>query len=322
MSSTGFIERAVRPAPVPLLTRATANVDIDHALRKNRLIRVIRGVYAPAWLWRELRPSERYLAMVHAVAALAPDAVFCLESAAALTSLPVLGHPPEVHVLDMRGSAARRIDRVRVHVSREPRELIRVDGILVTSPEETVVDLARQRHPVIGLAAADALLRQRDWTDGGPLAERNQTRRGSRGRRVAQWPIEFASPLSESVLESVSRASVHWLGYPEPELQVGFSLSSGEHRVDMFWRRFDAIGEADGKLKYDGSLGDPADALWKEKRREDELRRRVRAFTRWAWDDVESFETLDGIVGGLGIPRIEPVRYAPLMTLPGALRGR
>lgn len=307
--------RGIRPVPLPLLPRGAAGVDIDRALRQGTLVRVTRGVCAPSDLWRALNARDRYLATVHAVALTHPGAVFCLESAAALLGLPLLGRQREVHILDAQGTAARRIGTVRVHVSAVARDIDDLDGILVTTPSETVVDLARLRHPASALAAADALVQASRWVDGSPLLERNDARAGSRGRRAAVWPLKFASPLSGSVLESVNRACVHWLGYPPPVLQAPFSLPSGGCRADMFWEEFGVVGEADGRVKYDGSLGDPAAALWKEKRREDELRRRVRTVVRWTWADLRSRDVFDRRLHEAGIPRLRQVESARLATL-------
>src|SRR3546814_15194574 len=78
------------PSPIPLLrTRDRPGVRLDREAAAGRLALVRPGVYAPATAWRSLRAWDRYLARVPAVALTHPDAIFCLESAAALLGLPV-----------------------------------------------------------------------------------------------------------------------------------------------------------------------------------------------------------------------------------------
>ena len=79
--------------------------------------------------------------------------------------------------------------------------------------------------------------------------------------------------MAETVLESVSRAAIEWLGFEEPELQVEFRTDGFTDRVDMWWTEGRVVGEADGDLKYDGSLEPPTTAIAKEKDRDRRLRR-------------------------------------------------
>ena len=152
---------SLRPAPLPLLRRADSASRLDAAHRRGELHRVSRGVFAPAAAWHTLRPSERYLARVHAYAATHPDAIFMLEAAAVLYGLPVAGRLDDVHVLSPGTAAGRRVAGVRFHVTREERRMRREDGILVVAPEELAVDIARARHPAIALMTADAVLRSK-----------------------------------------------------------------------------------------------------------------------------------------------------------------
>lgn len=311
----------IAPPPIALLRRGDQTVDIDRALRHGEVTRVMRGVYARSREWQDLPPWHRYLAEVHATALVHPDAVFCLESAAALTGQPYAGTPRDVHVLDERYSASRRIGRMRVHASCDERRLLQVDGCTLTAPEETALDIARSRHPALGLAAVDALLRLEEWDDASALVELNDSRLSSRGRRAARWSLERATGLAESVLESVSRAVAEWLGYPEPVLQVPFSLPSGQYRVDMFWEDQRVVGEADGRLKYDGTLGDGGASLWDEKRREDAIRAQVSAVARWGWAECRDYRAFDRALARTGLERERLVHVAPLISLAAALRS-
>jgi hypothetical protein len=280
-------------------------------------------VFAPAAAWHTLRPSERYLARVHAYAATHPDAIFMLEAAAVLYGLPVAGRLDDVHVLSPGTAAGRRVAGVRFHVTGEERRMRRADGILVVAPEELAVDIARARHPAIALMTADAVLRSIGGGAHDLLLARNEDRASSRGRAAARWALERATPLAESALESISRAVIEWLGYPHPDLQVAFHPSDGLHyRADMFWPEERVIGEADGRVKYDGTHGDGATAVWEEKRREDELRRHVAGFARWGHADVRLVDPFDAILRTAGLRPLRPRSEHPLLTLRAALERR
>jgi hypothetical protein len=313
---------AIRPSPIPLLRQAESLIRLDNAHRRGEVHRVAPGVYAPSELWAQLSAWDRYLAFIHAHAITHPDAVFALESAMALRGAPVAGPLDEVHVLS-DGTAARLVRGVRSHVTRDTREVRSEGGLLLVSIEDTAVDIARLRHPAVGLLTADAALRMLDRSDTDPLIARNEQRSSSRGRANARWSLSRATPLAETSLESVSRAAIEWLGYPPPELQVTFVAPDGTvDRPDMFWREENVIGEADGRVKYDGTHGDGAQNLWHEKRREDRLRRRATGFARWGHSDVVRVEPLDDALRGAGLRPIRPREAGRLHTLRRALIGR
>ncbi|UUT35080.1 hypothetical protein [Microbacterium elymi] len=93
-----------------------------------------------------------------------------------------------------------------------------------------------------------------------------------------------ATALAESAGESLSRAVTEWLGYEEPELQVGFAYEGARDRVDFYWRRLRRIGESDGYGKYDANDAAAMKAHFVvEKTREDRLRRHEGGFIRWEW---------------------------------------
>ena len=106
-----------------------------------------------------------------------------------------------------------------------------------------------------------------------PRLARLVARQGS--NRPCGQPSRIAEPGPDWVL-----------GFPDPELQVEFVLSDGRRAfTDFFWPDRRHVGEFDGASKYrDPALLDgrsPEQVLVDEKDREDELRRQVRAFSRW-----------------------------------------
>jgi len=312
---------SIRPSPVPLITPAAASYRLDRAARRGELVVLARGVYAPADAYRALPPWDRYLARVHAVARTRPDAIFGWESSAALCGLPLFGEPPLVHVLAPFAGTSRVVSGVREQTTVDRREILRGGGMMFTSPAETTVDLCRSRHPGVGVAVADAVLRGDHDVEIDDLVHLNETRATSRGRRTARWCLERATALSETALESVSRCAIEWLGYPVPELQVEVRLGSGSYRLDMLWRQEAVGGEADGRVKYDGSHGDPSTIVFEEKRREDALRRTLRGFARWGWPELRSPADLARTLEAAGLRHVQAADLHRLQTLPRALSG-
>ena len=312
---------SIRPSPVPLLTAGTTPYRLDRAARRGDLVVLARGIYAPADAYRALPPWERYLARVHAVARTRPDAIFGWESAAALSGLPLFGEPRHVHVLSPFAGTSRVVSSVREHTTVDRREIVRGEGIMITSPAETAVDLCRSRHQAVGVAVADAVLREDHAVGIDDLVHLNETRATSRGRRTARWCLERATALSETALESVSRCAIEWLGYPVPELQVEVRLGSRSYRLDMLWRREAVGGEADGRVKYDGSHGDPSMIAFEEKRREDALRRTLRGFARWGWPELQHPADLARTLEAAGLKQVQLADLHRLHTLPAALAG-
>ena len=304
----------IEPSPIAL-RRHGELAHPERAVARNEAIKVFRGVYADAAEWKELAPWERYLARVHAVALLHPDAVFTHESAAALLGLPVMGDPLTVHVLDAATATARAVGGMRVHTGRGERELVELGGILLTSPVETAVDMARYRHAALGLAVADAVLRMLPDVTAEGMTARNEGRVSSRGRNLARWPLRNANSESASTLESFSRAIIEWLGFPAPLLQTTFRTGQLEDRTDFHWEGCSVVGEADGDIKYDGSLGDPIAALHDRRDRDARLRTHVRIVTHWDWAEATTFAPLRDILFGAGVPLVGPESTVPLHSL-------
>ncbi|MFB7893927.1 hypothetical protein ACFC1I_17135 [Microbacterium sp. NPDC056044] len=238
-------------------------------------------------------------------------AVFCLESAAALLGMPIFGDPIDVHVLVPAGRASRLISGVRTHRSSEDRTIVATGGVAMTGPEDTAVDLARLRHPAIGLASADAAMRHPAESTAERLLLINEARVSGRGRDIARWPLARARPESETAIESVSRAVIEWLGFPAPELQV----AGQKDRADFVWKLARLGGEADGDLKYDGRFGDAREVLRRQTLRDRRLRTHLRAVVHWGWTDATTVTPLRDILTGSGLRPIAPEQTAQLHSL-------
>jgi hypothetical protein len=283
-------------------------------------VRVRRGIFAPASLWWALPAWRRYEGRVHAVALAHPGVVFCRESAAALRGLPVFGDPLEIHVLDLPEATSRLSGGIRRHTTSDERVVERIGGIFVTSLADTVIDIARSRHHAIGLSVADAALRADSSLTVEALVAENERRASGRGRRIARWALHRATSVAETVLESVSRAAIEWLGFEDPELQVEFRADGFRDRVDMWWAHARVIGEADGELKYDGSLQPPTDAIRKEKQRDLRLRRQASGPVHWSWRDIAQVGPLREALLTAGLRPVQAEASLELHSLSALLR--
>lgn len=289
----------------------------ERRVARGELARVVRGVFAESDAWHALPPWERYLVRVHAVARIDPDAVFSHESAAVLLGLGVIGDPGAVHVLAPLGGTSRLSGQIRTHTSSVERDLTEAGGLLVTSAGDTAITMARHRHPALGLAVADAALRLDPSLSREMLIADNESQLSARGRRHARWPLERATRLSESTLESINMALIEWLGFPPPEQQREFRSSDGSvDRGDAWWESVRLVAEFDGELKYDGRYGDPIDALRRRSDRDQRLlAEHARAIVRWGWRESARIAPVRALLNGHGLFAERPESTAHLHTL-------
>lgn len=299
----------LRPSPATLVRTADAAL---LAIRLRDHVRVRPGIHTPAQEWEQLAPWERYLARVHAYALVNPDAVFCLESAAALLGLPLFGHPRHIHTIDV-GGTSRAYGDVRVHASTDDCNAVTDAGISATGLAETSVALMRVLPPAFGLAVGDAArARGVGSEDIQALASASSARRG---RSLLRWLIPRLTPYSESVGESVSRAVIEWCGFATPEIQTEMTVERHPYRLDFFWRAARVAGESDGYGKYSGDAEATTAALIREKQREDRLRRHLAGFAPWSMADALQVTPLRHALLSAGVPLVAPPRTALLKSV-------
>jgi hypothetical protein len=306
--------------PVPLRDRLQfagfrnrTGVD-DRWLRREaeagRLVRVRRGVYVEARAWSGLSPDERSrLVVAAALDRAAGVLVASHRSAAALLGIPSIRPALEVvDVLTRRSTGSRTEHGFRKHGVDDPlADVWQWDGLLLTAPARTVVDLALTEPFLDAVVAVD-------WALGHGVAREelyaaldvSPVRGTARARRV----LEFADGRSGSPGESVSRVLVEQLGFAAPDLQVPFSDSGGPIGVvDFYWADCDVIGEFDGLVKYRNREllrgRRPEDVVVAEKRREDRLRAQGHRVARWVWSDLHPPERLGHLLARAGVPTID-----------------
>jgi hypothetical protein len=185
------------------------------------------------------------------------------------------------------GGHGRRTRWLRVHqCPLGTAERATIGDYRVTSIERTAIDVARTVSFERAVAILDAALRL--GAEPSLLDEIATAAAGRKGARVAREALTFADGRSESVGESISRVRILQVGLPSPELQVEVFTPSGiwVARGDFGWRGKRVIGEFDGKVKYVGTPEEVANAVMREKAREQAIRDAGWWVVRWSWKDL------------------------------------
>lgn len=291
-------------------------------VQDGELVRVRPGVAADPSELAAAKQRTRELARIEAVVGTRRSrVVLSHESAATVWGVPRLGSAPEaVELIDANLTTPRSMNGVRWRRTPfDAAEIVERNGFLVTGLLQTVTDLACDRDFIGAVLALDAaigpfLRSDALMVDPGVPRESVRLRLREFGRRAgvrgAERALDFADHRSESPGESVSRAQMHLLGYPAPELQVIFDRAGmGTDRVDFDWPEFGAFGEFDGDLKY-------LDARYRRGRSVeqvvlDEKKRDQRSCTRhrrrsahWDWAIAIRAPRLASVLDDLGIPRL------------------
>ena len=301
-----------------LRDRSDTRQQHSRAAQRGAEVRVARGVYVDRAEWEALDGLQRYLLRIRAAAATRErPPVFSHWSAAALHGLSMVGLPPSaIHVSVGRSTGGRSSASLVAHsLEVADEDVVERDGLLCTSPERTVVDLAAIAPTGAAVALADHLLHERFGRFGGC------SHRGSRDALLTAWNraqpmrghrrsldvIEFADGRAESPLESVSRVAMHVAGLPRPELQTAFHDAAGLiGYADFAWPEFGLVGEADGDAKYlDPALRGGRSAervVLDEKIREDRLRALGLRVVRWRWPAATTPGALAAALSAAGLP--------------------
>ncbi|MEP6843204.1 MAG: type IV toxin-antitoxin system AbiEi family antitoxin domain-containing protein [Pseudolysinimonas sp.] len=287
--------------------------DLRRAHARGSVVRVRRGVYMSREQWDAASPSERHVMVVRAVVRVAHSPFLVAgRSAAAMWGMPYAAEwPDDVTLLTpYRGGGTSEIGvrRTSAAASGATVTATTLKGVPVTGMARTALDVARG----LPLPAAVAVLDWAQWRKNRLAVSRDELdtewRRAhyARGGAFLRHTLDLSTELSGSPGESKARVAVHLLGFEAPELQVRFVDAEGEMFPDFFWRGVAVAGEFDGKAKYsreEYSGGDPTEVLWKEKKREDRLRRQVRGIVRILSEHVAQPRRLEALLTEAGIPR-------------------
>ena len=289
------------------------------ALASGSMRRLHPGVHIMASRLAALSQDDQYLLRVVASGSkLQRLDVLSHWSAAALWGLPsVDSWPDSVHSTVPASSLLASTRSLRRHRTRRgtgtPRERF---GLPVTALARTVVDIAATSAFPAAVAVADAALFAvahgahseqtlpsfRAQLDG-ELNDLGSGPGSARARRV----IGFADERADRPGESLSRVTLHLLGVSAPELQYAIVGVSGRTwHTDFGWPEFGVVAEFDGRAKYTEARylagRTPAQAVYDEKLREDDIRPRIRAFGRWDWRTARSRDLMRSAITRLGVP--------------------
>ena len=285
---------------------------------KRLLHRVRPGVYVERIAFEALSPEARHIVAMRALAAVCPTPpVFSHWSAAVLLGLPVLGreHLDRVH-LTVEDPADRGLVGVAAHVAPvQDGERTVVGGLLATATARTVTDVARASSFEGGVVIADGALHA--GLPPATLQDAVGDSTSRKGWRKAQLAVAFADGDAESAAESLTRATMLRIRVPRPVLQWKvFDRKGLAGRLDFGFPWVPAGGETDGEQKYRDAMmapAGPADAVIKEKRREDRVRLEVPRLGRWGYAEARSPRLLAPILARIGVvparPRITLADY-------------
>jgi len=256
-----------------------APVDVQSALRRREWARLRRGVYAERTV---LEDAVRW----------GDTASHRLQCAAVLLCLggqPAVSHASAARLAGFLVPESDRVDHVSLTDAQQwrtgrgyavmraglPAHHIRVSGLFrTTGPARTLVDCARSWSLEDAVVALDAALHSEAVT-GAELRTAVLEQTHWSGIGAAARAVGLADGRAESPLETIGRLRILGSGLPVPELQVDLHGPRGfVGRVDAWWQDAAVAVEFDGLVKYTDPFGNrsPAQVLWEEKRREDDLR--------------------------------------------------
>lgn len=235
--------------------------------------------------------------------------VLCREGARP-RHIPTLWVPPTAARAGVRGGVKYGHFEVPVHHTDRTS-----DGLIVTSPLRTAIDVVRlarmpRRRALATLSIA--LRRHIALVCGFDLADEFAiTQAASSGdvraiaieslrtilNQVPAWGatcvrrcLPLVDPRLETALEAISWGWFADAGLPMPEPQVWLTGASGRRwRVDFWWPHASLIGEADGMVKYVAQR-----SLWEEKERQLDLEAKGHSLARWGWQHVSHGDAIHG----------------------------
>lgn len=275
-----------------LSDRGASKAKIARLVRAGKLVRICPGVYLEPPI--DLQYVESKHVLRAAGFSLRTQCEWSLShcSAALMHGLPALDIPLG-KVVATRHSDTPRSGQTSVSIQhRRPlpaEEVVVIAGFKVTRLERTLLDVATTYGFSSAVVAIEAAL-YRHLVNKNVLVEYFESKRNLANLPAGIRALAFASPASQSALESRSRLFFDHFGIAQPEQQVLITTRSGRtYRVDFLWRALKLIGEADGKSKIVGAGGTTREQekrLREHWRREEDLRAEGYTVVRWTWDDL------------------------------------
>ena len=225
---------------------------------------------------RELTIEGRLIA---AVLACGPGAVLSHRSAAAYWErLPTWAGPVDVTVATKTGRVQRRGIRLHLTRSLDTRDVTVRNGIPITTPAKTVVDLnAVVPDRLVERAYEQALIRRLITFDAVVEALELAPGRKTKALRRVLAIERRTTTVTRSELEERFLALVRRAGLPEPELNQRVA----GYEVDFLWRQRRRVIEVDG-FAYHSTR----QATTRDRRKDDDLETAGFRVTRFTADQI------------------------------------
>ncbi len=228
--------------------------DLRNLLSARAIRRVLTGVYARCDLPDTVELRVAALALVTN-----PFTVVCDHTAAWVWGIDVYSYAeleilPPLETWSIRGNArVRRKGCAGGNRDLAPRDIVMVDGVRVTSPLRTALDLACRLGRREALAALDAFMRAHSLTRDELLRELTRFFR-RRGVVQARELVSVADPRAESQGESWTRMEMVDHGLPVPDLQVWVHVDGvPTYRLDLAYPKHRVCVEYDGLEFHTGA---------------------------------------------------------------------
>lgn len=266
--------------------------DIRDARSVGLLTRIGAGLYALSSAYDPLTTAAKHLVRCRAVAhRLGDGIVLTHQSAALMHGLPVWGLDlTEVQVTRRDGRRGRHEAGVHHHIGRlADDQIMDVNGALTTTPARCVWEVACAGTSESGLVTADAAIHQ-GLVHHDVLHEVAGQFAHWQGSRSARLSLSLADGRAESPGESRTRHLFWRYDVPSPDLQFRIIGRDGRvvARTDFAWELYRHLAEFDGRIKYDGTFGDPGfGTVFAEKQREDRVRAEMWGLTRLTWGHLD-----------------------------------
>jgi hypothetical protein len=253
--------------------------ELRRGVRRGELVKVRHGAYLHTDEWSQLDDAGRLAVLTKAVLRTLGDRVAASHhSGCALYGMDLWDVPTDVaHVTRLDGGAGRTENDLVHHEGLMIAGDVRSLGSLrITLPARAALESALLSGVERGLVTVSSGLRNELFDEDELMAQQ---------QLMQSWPdsrhLQVVGRLADGRLGSVAEARTLFLlwsqGLPMPELQ--FEVRDGRRLVgitDFAWPEHKLIVEFDGRAKYERYLRpgeEPGDAVFREKRREDDLRR-------------------------------------------------
>lgn len=264
------------------------------AKRAGQVVPIRHGTYALPDSWARLTDAQRHLVRLRASLERATARHVASHTSAVL--LHTEGHwgldLSHVHLTNPLRRAERRESGLTHHRATLPEEHVtEVGGLPTVVPARAAVELSTLVDTERTLVVMDSLLREGRTTKP-ELDAMIATACAWPGTLHTALAGRLASPLSGSVGESRTMYAFFRGGVPAPVQQHPvYDGSRLVAQLDFWWPEHGVAGEFDGMGKYGRYLRpgeSPADALEREKAREDSVRELLGCgFIRYTWRDLD-----------------------------------